>query len=248
MESTLWVVIRQGDDPRNALILYALAEECGLSWRGCATKRRKHYSSALPKRTSLVRLARRLGMHRHTIAAGLKRLWATGFLELKGRRIEPVAHKLFARSREASPADRFKLPARLAADPTLNISDKMVLGKLEKCASQHGKRWAPKAWQLALDITSRCLETIRRSLRKLQRLGMLSKTVVDGWHGYVSSSFYSLTRVEDGLEDRRSELGGLISGLVAGATDRTVCVVDPIAVLRSRQAVDRGRARGKLCR
>lgn len=212
-------------------MLYALALEAGLSWKGCATKRRKHYAETLPKRTCATRLARKLGMHRHTVTRCLRRLRELRLVhDHPSGRIEPVAERLYERYQAAKPSDKFKLLEEVAMRTDLNLTDKLVLGKLEKCRTQHGARWTPKAWQLALDL-GRHIETVRRSLRKLKALRLVSKAVASTWRGYVSSLF--CPRTTDQADE--GKVRALLETLSATVQARTRRAITSARTIRQRE-------------
>lgn len=237
---TLWVVAEQADPTISTLVLYWLAYEAGLSWKGRALVRRRKYRETLPKRTRIARIASGLGLSRQSVYEAIRHLTATQVVRrASGGRLEPDKAYLFARFMRATPATKFKIPLDVAARRDLNLTDKLVLGKLHKCATQDGHRWAPKAWQLALDC-GRHVETVRRSLRKLGDLALVSKTVVSRWAGYVLSLTTHVHASETGPERGPFVPPEMVAALVARALKPpTPYIHDEIAYRRNSAA--RGR-------
>lgn len=176
----VWLLLQEGDDPTCSVVLYALAQDAGISWKGTWLARRwqalKRGADALPRRTRIGGLAVRLGMHRHTVARALERLKDAGLVVRRGCRWEPKYAVLKARWARSRPGHRFKLPADVLARRDLNLTDKLLLGKIAKLDGQ-ANPWFPfRRWQLAADLR-RSVRTVGRSIKRLLGLGLMSKVV-----------------------------------------------------------------------
>lgn len=217
----LWLLMQPGDDHTETVVLYALAHEAGLSWRGGWMARRHALFKAEDRRggrqdpTLLQTIARKLGLDRHVVGSAVRSLLARGLVMWRGRRLEPTYNALQARWRVSKPAHRVKVPWTVLADRRCNLTDALVVGKIAKVYGLLGNRWWPTTRSLASDLM-RSFRTIARSTSKLLALGAVALFVRTRRGRYLTLSSSSPESSDDlRVIPTREALREILGGLMA---------------------------------
>jgi len=197
------------------LVLYALAEHYGISFKGKLLKRRliRH-----PPAHRAADLVEKLGLSRSQVYKSLEYLEKHGFLRTWRGTLQPSATKLAERYRRSTCSERFKITSE-AVKYAENVRDLYILGKLEK--QGRGRQSQTTVKTLCWDMGCH-RNTIYLALKRLEKRKAVSISCDSSRARYLISLLYSHNygSEEEGStgpetrEERTHDIRGLIPSLL----------------------------------